>query len=202
MADSSTILDAVNPRGVGVRISLQRMGDRFAHTIYGVRHDTIDPIIASVEDADYEGWPLSPPLQELRESTDAEGNRALLLLGSAAYGHWSVSISSKFVHVRSPCIEIDLAVRLHRAPAYLGTAYELVGNGNWIDHVFTVAKRDPHRLLITASPEDVTGTVTPSDLLKAFPGEAPSRRLFLPARQLPQHYPGSYRWRYIIAAAV
>jgi hypothetical protein len=210
MAEQPTILDAVNQRGVGVRVSLHRIGDRFAQTIYGIRKNTVDPILKSVEDADYEGWPLCPPLQELRELADVDGNRSLLLLGSAAYGHWSASIRSVQFSQANPCLEFDLAVRLHRAPAYLGVAFEALPDANWIDMQFdqasglAFAHREKHALVISAPLEEIeTASQAPSDFLKAFSDQGdPNRRLFLPATPLPKQYPATYRWRYCIASAL
>jgi hypothetical protein len=210
MAEQPTILDAVNPRGVGVRVSLQRIGDRFAQTIHGVRKSGIDPILKSVEDADYEGWPLCPPLQELREVTDVDGNRSLLLLGSAAYGHWSASSRSVQFAQSNPYLEFDVAVRLHRAPAYLGVAFETLPEANWIDMQFdqpsglAFAHQKKHALVISAPLDELeAASRTPSDFLKAFSDQgAPNRRLFLPATPLPKQYPATYRWRYCIASAL
>lgn len=208
-AGPETQLDAVNSRGVGVRVALRRIGDRFAHTISGIRRDRIDAIVESVEDADYQGWPLSPPLQELRDLTDAAGNHSLLLLGSAAYGHWSATIrSARSAHFakEDPYLEFDIAVRLHRAPAYLGIAYQAVTDASWLEMPsgLTFAKRGPHAMGISAPlNEAVAFSTPPSDLLKAFVGEtSPTRRVFLPATPLPGNYPATYRWRYWIAAAL
>jgi hypothetical protein len=210
MDDRPTILDAVNALGVGVRVSLQRVGDRFTQTIYGVRRNQIDPILRSVEDADYEGWPLCPPLQELRELTDGDGSRSILLLGSAAYGHWSASVRSVSFRKGNPNLEFDVAVRLHRAPAYLGFAFETLPEANWIDMQFdqpsglAFAHREKHALVISAPLEEIeTASRAPSDFLKAFSDQGdPNRRLFLPATPLPKQYPATYRWRYCIASAL
>jgi hypothetical protein len=210
MAEQPTILDAVNALGVGVRVSLRRVGDRFTQTIYGVHRNQIDPILKSVEDADYEGWPICPPLQELRELTDVDGSRSILLLGSAAYGHWSASVRSMRFRKGNPNLEFDVAVRLHRAPAFLGFAFETFPEANWIDMQFdhppgfAFAHREKHALLISALSEDIDEpSQAPSDFLKAFSDQgAPNRRLFLPATPLPTQYPATYRWRYCIASAL
>jgi hypothetical protein len=200
-------LDAVNERGFGVRISFRQVGDRFGHMIWGVRPDRVDPVAESVDDADYEGWPLSPPVQELREANGPEGSRALLLIGSAAYGHWSASIRPGVIHKINPCIELDVAVRLHRSPAYLGAAYEIVNEGTWkdfpYDYCLTAGSWGTQRILITSFPNDVKDPPPSTDSLKSFPGDSkPDRRLFLPAAPLPRSYPATYRWRYVIAAGV
>lgn len=204
-AESTTQLDAVDHRGDGVRVEFSRIGDRYAHTIYGVRGDSAVPIVSSVEDADYEGWPLSPPLQELRELTDDAGDRTLLLLGSAAYGHWSASIRSATFARANPYLEFDVAVRLHRAPAYLGVAYETVAGANWIDTGdLAFPQRDPHALCICAplSKTDADSTAR-SERLKAFPDpNTPNRRLYLPTTPMPERFPNTYRWRYWIAPAL
>jgi hypothetical protein len=202
-----TYLDAVNKRGFGVRVSFRQAGDLFGHTIWGVRPDGVDPVAESVEDGDYEGWPLSFPVQELREASGPEGTRALLLIGSAAYGHWSASVRAGVIHKTNPCIELDVAVRLHRNPAYLGAAYEIVNDGLWKDSPFdqcvAAGSWGTQRILITSSPNDGRDVHPATGGLKSFPGDnRPDRRLFLPTAPLPRSYPATYRWRYVIAAGV
>jgi hypothetical protein len=124
-------LDAINTRGVGVRVAFGRTGDRFSHALYGIRRSDIVEVARSVDQEDFEGWPLSPPVQELREVPDDSGRPMLLLLGSAAYGHWSATVRTTGLDQGNPYLEFDIAVRLHRSPAYIGVAYESLEGTTW-----------------------------------------------------------------------
>ena len=106
--------------------------------------------------------------------------------------------------------QFDVAVRLHRAPAYLGVAFETLPEANWIDMQFdqpsglAFAHQKKHALVISAPLDELeAASRTPSDFLKAFSDQgAPNRRLFLPAAPLPTQYPATYRWRYCISSAL
>jgi hypothetical protein len=199
-------LDAINTRGVGVRVAFGRTGDRFSHALYGIRRSDIVEVARSVDQEDFEGWPLSPPVQELREVPDDSGRPMLLLLGSAAYGHWSATVRTTGLDQGNPYLEFDIAVRLHRSPAYIGVAYESLEGTTWtgMPGGLAFAHSIPHALVISAplqSPE--AESRAPTDLLKGFeaPGK-PNRRLFLPATPLPTRYPVTFRWQYCVASAL
>jgi hypothetical protein len=209
MNANETTLDAVNEQGDGVRVGFRRIGDRYAHTLYGVRGGESLAIVESVDDADDQGWPLSLPVQELREATDAASNRTLLLMGAAASGHWSVSVSTTRYGDIAPefALVFDVAVRLHWTPSYLGAAYDTVQGAEWIDVSDRLAfpKKGKHALCISAfdhteveaTRDDVVGFLSVDrDRLH------PDRRLFLPELPLPIEYPATYRWRYSIASAL
>ncbi|HEX6964067.1 MAG TPA: hypothetical protein VF175_19520 [Lacipirellula sp.] len=199
-------LDAVNNRGVGVRVAFERVSDRFSQTLYGLRKDAVDAVAHSVDDKDFEGWPLSFPVQELREVENAAAQRALLLMGSAAYGHWSATVQVTHFDDANPYIEFDVAVRLHRAPAYLGIAYKTIEGATWTGTPggLAFAHRPPHSIVIAAPLKWTEGDVyAPTDFVKAFesPHDA-NAWLFLPASPLPSTYPATYRWKYCVASAL
>ena len=208
MSERQTHLDAVDDHGVGVRVGFRRIGGGFVHTLYGVRMDDALAIVQSVDDADVQGWPLNLPVQEVREATDSAGQRSLLLMGAAANGHWSASVSAARYGAADPYLSFDVAVRLRQAPAYLGAAYETVAGADWINVSDRLAfpTRDDQGLCIfgTLDPAEVEGGSERSlDLLKTERhADHPNWRLFLPMAPLPAQYPATYRWRYSIAAAL
>jgi len=205
MRNSTHQLDAINSLGVGVRIAFHRNGDCFAHTIYGVHKDRIDAILNSVDDLDASGWPLSIPVQEIRETPFPSGGTALVLMGAAASGHWSATVRPVHFDDANPCLEFDVAVRLTRSPAYLGACYELQGEAAWAGDYshMAFASLKPHGLVISRP----LGSRNPSseqlDLLQTRPDPvAPRLRRITPAASLPQQYPATHRWQYGIASAL
>jgi hypothetical protein len=198
-------LDAVNSRGMGVRVTFEWTRDRYSHTIYGIRKGHADAVANSVEDERFDEWPLSPPIQELRESLDSAGQRTLLLMGSAAYGHWSATARVEHFDAENPYVEFDVAVRLHRSPAYLGVAYDTLNEATWTGMPGGLAfiHCEPHALVIAAPLGSIeVDSPAPTDLLKAFPApDMPNRRWFLPAAPLPAQYPATFRWQYCVASA-
>lgn len=205
MAAHETILDAVNEWGDGVRVGFQRIGDRYSHTLYAVSGGKADAIVQSVDDDDVQGWPLSPPVQELREATDPDGNRTLLLMGAAAAGHWSASAAIKRRGDRDPFLALDVAVRLARPPAYLGAAYDADDFTQWDDLPGGLAlpHRDGRVLWITAALDqevrDRAGKNPLESLRASRDAERPRRRRFEPTAPLPSTYPATYRWQYEVA---
>jgi hypothetical protein len=202
-----TTLDAVNERGDGVRVGFRRIGDRFAHTLYGVLGGESLAIVKSVDDADDQGWPLSIPVQELREANDAEGKPTILLMGAAAAGHWSASVAIAQRGDRDPYLAFDVAVRLARPATYLGVAYDVDDQSRWVDlpGALAIAQRDQHALWITAGLDGPTSDATgknPFELLQACGDARRSQcRRFQPTAPLPTTFPATYRWRYEISHA-
>lgn len=205
-AKESYHIDAINSRSIGVRVMFEWVGDRYSQTLYGVRKDAVDAIVRSVDDEDFEGWPLSFPIQELREVENAAVQRALLLMGSAAYGHWSATVQVAHFDDANPYIEFDIAVRLHRLPAYLGIAYRTIEGATWTGTPggLAFAHRAPHTIAIAAPLEcREDDAYAPTDFVKAFesPHDA-NAWLFLPASPVPTTYPATFRWKYCVASAL
>jgi hypothetical protein len=199
-SDQPLQLDAVDQRGLGVRVAFHLVGDRYGHTLSAVRGDQIAPLLSSVEDVDQQGWPLSPPVQEIREVADAEGARTLLLIGAAAHGHWSAGVRSFKHNVAGHFLEFDVAVRLTRLPSHLGAAYELAEGARWINlpagQVY--AAQGDAELAVMASLDDaVAASKRPSELLKSSLNAGhPQRRTFCPDFSQLADFPATFRWKY------
>lgn len=195
-------LDAINAKGVGVRIAFERTGDRYSHTLYCIHKNQIDAILTSVDDADYRGWPRSIPVQEVRPTRPA-GEIALVLMGAAASGHWSVTVRTVGPDA-NPYLEFDVAVRLARLPAHLGMCYELLGNAVWIDDHsgLTSARLEPHSIVMSPPPRADNSSSNQVEQLKTLADPAnPRHRLFVPTAKLAEHYPATYRWQHCIGSA-
>jgi hypothetical protein len=198
-------LDAVNSRGVGVRVKFDRVGDCFSHTLYAAGMDDEEPIARSVM-ATWKGVPSSPPVQEIRETQEPTGGRTILLMGAAAAGHWSGTVRVARFDQANPYIEFDFAVRLWRQPILISTAYETLGRATWSSAqagTLAFAHGDPHVLVISApfgKPEDLKTSDGPLECIE-HPGK-PRVRVFVPTTKLPQQYPATYRWRYCISSGL
>jgi hypothetical protein len=208
MSAADAYLDAINDDGSGVCVCFHRVGDHYRHVLQSFVEGQAQTIVSSVDDLTYDEWPISPPYQQLREVADGDGHRSLLLVGSAAFGHWSASI--RMVRRNAGALlEFDIAVRLHRLPAFLGMTYEAGAGTCWVDLPGGLAMpmRGNVALWITApleriEAEDASAAVHPLAQLKAFydPTDR-NRRLYLPTPPLPKQFPATYRWRYHVAAA-
>ena len=93
--DDIAILDAVDACGAGVRVAFYRHERRVAHRIALVSSAEVQWVLSSVEGDSREAFPPSPPLQQLAIEKLDGGRTAVLLLGMAGRGHWSVSVESR-----------------------------------------------------------------------------------------------------------
>jgi len=96
---SPVILEAIDPRGRGLRATFVWCRDRWAHTIAIVTRERmgperVGPLLASEEGGDRDEWPPSPPLQQLHVENRAGDGRVALLVGMAGQSHWSLSVEA------------------------------------------------------------------------------------------------------------
>jgi hypothetical protein len=203
-SQSAYSLDAVNARGVGVRIAFERSGDQFSHIVYGVRQNRTDAVLRSVDSAEFDGWPASVAVQEVRLTPDSAGGEALVLMGAAAGGHWSATVRVVKFEKANPRLEFDVAVRLTRSPAFLGATYETTSNASWTreyEHLAFV-NLSPHLLTVAAPLGFDDSSPDRSEELRTWPSSThPQRQHFAPTAGLSLQYPATYRWQYCIASA-
>lgn len=198
-------LDAVNAKGVGVRVVFERNGDQFSHAIYGVHPDRADAILNSVDAAEFDGWPASIPVQEVRLAPHPSGGEALMLMGAAAGGHWSATVRAVQFEKANPYLEFDVAVRLTRLPVFLGATYETLPDVIWTrdyQHLAFV-NLSPHLLTLAAPLGLDDSSRDRGEELRTWASSTHSRRQhFAPTAGLPLQYPATYRWRFCIASAL
>jgi len=122
--DDLAVLDALDARGVGLRVAFCRRGQRVAHRIALVAGAAVQWLLASVEGDSHEAFPPSPPLQQLAVEPLGNGRTAALLIGMAGRSHWSVSAES----ARSePVVRFDVACRARVVdPACLHSTYQVL----------------------------------------------------------------------------
>lgn len=80
-------LEVLNTKQHGVRVEFYWTGDRFAHTISGVRDNQAEQLLESVEGDPNDRFPASPPCVELHRQEEA-----IFLTGATDAGHWSMSV--------------------------------------------------------------------------------------------------------------
>lgn len=130
MPDDETTLDAD-----GLRVVFFRRGDRVAHRIEVF--DTVDgawrAACESLEGADDDCWPPSPPFQQLHVEQRAQGP-VVLLIGMAGRTHWSAAVE---VTADGRGICFDVAARCQTPPEYLGSNYPHVAASQMVQLSWT-----------------------------------------------------------------
>ena len=186
-------LEAIDAQGCGLSIRFVWHVDRYAHTIALVEAGRIVPVLASVEGADDDLWPPSPPLQSLNLQEEATGGRAALLVGMAGRNHWSMSAVATGGERSSdpPTIVLDVACRLHQQGEALASAYRSMVAAA-VEPAGQVARLDIAGCrceLEMLSAGDATGSLQTSEAglsIMAPPDESPSE----------SSSPTTIRWKY------
>jgi hypothetical protein len=224
MSGESYQLDAVDEAGQGVRVVFEREDDHFRHTIQVVNGNETLAIAVSIHELSDHRWPVSPPVQEIRELPDSY-RKQLTLTGAASQAHWSATVrvvrpavfnavqrtdrTTPLVDIS--CIEFDFAVRVRTAPQPLGFTYRRLGEASWVDMPFSpfseissgIAMLSRERFMAFISPKIDTDAGLPpkSRRFQISAAHEKSRaRLFEPISEIPRELPATMRWQYWIAA--
>jgi hypothetical protein len=115
--------DVVLPCG-RLRVVFDQLSDRFGHRIEVFLNNEWVGVLESVEGSDDDDWPTSPALQTVHVEIRPAGSVALLV-GMAGKSHWSASVAADEASGR---VVFDVACRVGRAPAWLGSSYRRVGD--------------------------------------------------------------------------
>ncbi|TWU58470.1 hypothetical protein Poly51_12480 [Rubripirellula tenax] len=96
--------------------------DRFVHRVF------VDEIeVGHSTDGDGEmDWPPSPPIQQL-SLENIGGKPAILGVGAAGRGHWSISVEA-LDSLENPGLKFDLACRCPGEAGLLASTYRLTGD--------------------------------------------------------------------------
>lgn len=115
------MLQVVGPRGMGLQVALEKLGDRFHHSVCWLDRRQSISLLTSIEGTDEEIWPPSPPLRAL--TVEQRGATTVgLLVGMAGKSHWSLSVEADQQH---GLIRFDVACRMTTPPRLLGSRYNL-----------------------------------------------------------------------------
>jgi hypothetical protein len=99
-----------------LRVDFQWTADRFVQRVY---LDDAE-VGRSIEGGEQEPWPPSPPIQQLLPQ-EIDGSSAILGVGAAGRGHWSISVELD----GEGAINFDLACRCKDQAEFLGSTYRL-----------------------------------------------------------------------------
>ena len=109
----------------GLRAEFMWRGDRFYHSIYGVKGNKKQLLLTSVEGGLEDVWPPSPPYQEFNDPrivSDTQHGSVGLAVGAAGKSFWSLGI--EVVETGNPALVFDIACRVKEPPQWLGSTYE------------------------------------------------------------------------------
>lgn len=120
MVPEQQLIDAINQRGFGCRVSFHWHRDRFGHTIGLVHGERHIPLLASREGTNDEHWPDSPVLQSLNAQIRNDGRQVGLLVGMAGSNHWSASVEA---NVGRTSLHFDVACRSKSSLEFVGSRY-------------------------------------------------------------------------------
>lgn len=114
-------LNIVGEKGAGLAVEFVWSQDRYAHRLLYLSPTDEQVLLHSREGDPKEGWPSSPPIQQLRRHVSTPDREVLLGLGMAGNSHWSLSVESMN---SPPTLLFDVACRLRGPYAWLGSTYE------------------------------------------------------------------------------
>jgi hypothetical protein len=198
-------IEALNESGRGVRAEFAWDGDRYSHTIVGVRGNKSFSLLQSQEGDRNDHSPPSPCLTELYQQ-----DQIFLLTGATSTSYWSLSVRSQVIHLdnddvstidldgsSSPinALVFEVACRVKRADCLLGSSYSVL-NETKCD-VFTTGKlafaagpsAEPTFGILFRSPTRISSTDQQS-------------LNFVPEDKLANRYPYTVEWRYEIVWAL
>lgn len=117
------VLQVVDHRGRGLRLTWSYAGDRYGHEIAYVSEAGVVVCLVAQLGCDGDPWPSSPPVQQVSLVSPPRGGRAALLLGMAGRSHWSQSVEGVEGVEGALCVVFDIACRAAERPVWLGNAY-------------------------------------------------------------------------------
>lgn len=117
---ASTVSELITLGSGGLSIILSRVADRYRHEVV-VTTDETHVVLTSLEGANDQVWPPSPPFQELHLHQPREGINAALLVGRAGRSHWSASIE---FDASREAVLFDIACRSSGDIEWLGSRYQ------------------------------------------------------------------------------
>jgi hypothetical protein len=120
-----------------LRVRFFQTGDRYSHAIDLIDGDETRTLLESVEGADTDIWPPSPPMQHLNVSwiaSDSEQRHVAMLVGGAGSSHWSMCAAVSDWESRPreddgmPKTQLlfEVACRTQKPPVWLGNTYRVL----------------------------------------------------------------------------
>jgi hypothetical protein len=156
-----------------LRIIFYWCGDRYGHRIERLVGGNWTPSLMSVEGSAEDPWPQSPPLQTLHVEQRGSGTVALLV-GRGGTSHWSASVEGL---LDDRGFLFDIACRISRKPAQIGSRYRLL------------VSNAEHSIAVCVEPDEATATAVSNEGWWIVPVEEA------------ESLPSTVRWRYQLRAA-
>ena len=177
--------DSIN--GVQLRVTFARETDRWSHVVERIQADQTTTVLSSIEGTADDDWPPSPPLQEL--SVHDLGNvQAILGVGMAGVGHWSISCT-----VDGPALKFELACLVKDKDQLTSLAKDQLGSR------YQSSADCESGLELLALTEDVAKPTWATDLSQ-LQNEEQGEQIFRP-QQLSTSGTVATRWAYQIRVA-
>jgi len=216
---SETMLECLNARKNGVRIEFCKRGDRFEHTIFGVRDGVVVPLLMSLESSNEEIFPWSPPWAELHRQEDT-----LFLTGATSQAHWSMSVQpaqlteelssnlfDKRYGLNEPpkqlghFLSFDVACRLKAKPKNLGSLYQcaefaqIIPLGSGSQFFCVHSEKDPYSVIFGS----ISLTEHQECRAAAVRSDPNKKQLRVgPNSSAASSYPTTLQWRYGVCWAL
>ncbi len=186
-------IEIVSRRGAGgqfLKATFSQQGDRYAHQIAIGEGRLVRELLRSCEGTDRSPWPISPPMQQLTEAEQRNGDQVLLLVGQAGRSHWSMSVEPD---PTAAALTFDVACRVQQESEWLGSTYGWEG---------------PSEISIAAQTAEIHSAQCRCRLLVQSDGSAAShiesageQQLRIGAVTTPGPLPRTVRWKYRLEIA-
>jgi hypothetical protein len=185
MEQPAPVIEALDARGDGLRVTFFWRVDRYAHRIERIEAGSSVPLLESLEGSDLDCWPASPPLQQLSMESLPDGRAVALLVGMAGSSHWSLTVE------RDPSdasLLFDAACRVKAPAETLGSAYR-----SFVRHELSRGAGLLHRPGGTGHPAAVELVVLDGAAPPRLETDVRGLHIRMPAEIAP---PATVRWKY------
>ncbi len=121
-------LEVLNESGCGARVEFHWKGDRFFHTLMGIRRNKVHPLLESLEGDAHDQFPPSPCLSQVHQQ-----DQTLFFTGATSECHWSASVQPSKLNLvgESPepfdVLSFEFACRLKKQSHQMCGAYRILG---------------------------------------------------------------------------
>ena len=204
-------LEVLNGKQRGVRVDFFWTGDRFAHTISGVREGIAEPLLESIEGESDERFKASPPCVELHQQEEA-----VFLTGATDAGYWSMTVELAgslegpnlgLTDIKPPTeasrkyfVLFDVACRLRAEFGRVGSSYKSSEpNGICVPvapaaFAASGAREQPYSVVI--GPVGLSEKENDCQVICESKQPGPGKLRISPEASAPTAFPATVRWKY------
>ncbi len=173
-----------------IKVQAELVGDRFAFTVLANCDGEWTPVLVSENGDESRGYPLSPPIQQAVLEWLPTNLAAILGVGMAGDGHWSISIAEN----HTGGVDLDVACRWKSPMAWLGSTWR-------IEQAWRMTANQEHSPALSCV-DLVSGGVTKLRLKVAPPArfELADAIVAVSVPTLGSHTPPTVRWKFSLHA--